>query len=148
MSLNFYSFFISGELLNSYAFSDGIMDISMQPNSLGNVFALPSESGTLRLFDLRIKANGREKTIVKNLRYITFLLILLIVFFNAITAPVVQTCKQNGSLYSAMFSPVDPMIIAIGTEDCAQIIDIRSPSGYKYFICIFLMRLFIFHLFG
>jgi hypothetical protein len=45
------------------------MDISMQPNSLGNVFALPSESGTLRLFDLRIKANGREKTIVKNLRY-------------------------------------------------------------------------------
>jgi len=94
---------------------------------------------------------GLEQTVGRKLSSktcATFLLILLIVFFNAITAPVVQTIKQNGSLYSAMFSPVDPMIIAIGTEDCAQIIDIRSPSGYKYFICIFLMRLFIFHLFG
>ena len=120
----------------------------MQPGSNGNFFATACRDGILRLFDTRLNKNGEliftiNKLVKKMLKILRIFLLV---------DAMLQVPKRPGYLNTAMFSPSEPLVIAVaGCNDGTFLYDIRNLNRFQYqFLFLFLVvsiTYFIFLLF-
>ena len=128
-------------MLYLFEHPEAVNSISLQPGANGNFFASASKDGILRLFDTRRNKTG-ELDILKHPS--SFFIRLIQIKFLSLSDAVLQPDTELGKLFTAMFSPTEPSVIAVVGSDYGTVLyDIRN---IKRLVQLFCKPLAIFYL--